>query len=258
MGDFYAIIILSIFFSVQPIGMEKYKYNKIRVHYHQEAIPNETILYNFVNKAESMITQKGFPMPNSRQVIYLCKSKPEFKIKSLTIRNIVKGKNFIILKRIYLREFDIEKDEIISSNPTIFNNRQYSGLIAHELMHSHQRKKLGIVKFIFTPKWKKEGTAEYVTDIASQKTEIAMPIYLEGLKYTDTLQCKKRHWKRTNPYWRGRLRTDYLFNYKHISEDEFWKTHYKKDELDEEIRTAIKQGDYIFDNFVLQDTIPND
>lgn len=256
MGDLYAIIILSIFFSIQPIGMEKYK--KIKIHYHQEAIPNDTILYNFINKSEQMIVNNGFAMPKRRQVIYLCNSELEFKIKSITFRDIVKGKNYPYLRRIYLREANMETDEIISSYPGFGNNRSYSGVIAHEIMHSHQKEKLNYFKFVLSPKWKKEDEAEYITGMASQKTEIAMPLYLEGIKFIDTLQCKKRYWKRTSPYWQGRLRTDYLFNYKHISEDEFWKTHYKKEELDAEIRAAIKRGDYIFDNFVLQDTLTNE
>lgn len=205
-----------------------------------------------------MIISNGFTMPKRKQVVYFCNSKIEFKIKSITFRNIVKGKNFIYLRRMYLREADIEKDELLSSNPTVFNNRQYSGVIAHEIMHSHQKEKLNYFKFVLSPKWKKEGEAEYVTGIASQKTEIAMPLFLNCENYNDTLQCRKYHWKRTSPYWKGRLRTDYLFNYKHISEDEFWKTHYKKEELDAEIRAAIKRGDYIFDNFVLQDTLTNE
>lgn len=256
--DFYWIFAFTVFFSVHPIGMEKHKQDNIKIYYHKEAIPNDTILCKFINKAEGMIVDNGFKLPNKRQTIFLCNSKREFKIKALTFRNIVKGKNFFFLNRLYLREADLEKDEIASSYPGIFNNKQYSGVIAHELMHSHEKEKTGIIKFIFSPKWKKEGEAEYITGTTAQKTEIAMPLYLNGIKYIDTLQCKKRHWKRTNPYWRGRLRTDYLFNYKHITEDEFWKTHYKKDELDEEIRGAIKRGDYIFDNFVLQDTLTNE
>ena len=45
-------------------------------------------------------------------------------------------------------------------------------------------------------------------------------------------------------YFFGRLRTDYLLRHKGIPEDEYWDTNYDTDKLDDEIREALRSGEY--------------
>jgi hypothetical protein len=47
-------------------------------------------------------------------------------------------------------------------------------------------------------------------------------------------------------YFVSRLRTDYLFNFKKIKESDYWSTKYDEDQLDDEIRQALKEKIYAF------------
>ena len=188
---------------------------------------------------------KGFPLPKSNYSVYLCKSSTEFKIKSITFSNGVRGKNFQFLDRMYIQEADIANDEVQAVSPAL-NKRTLSGTVAHELTHSYQQEKLGFFKYRTAPNWKLEGMADYVANQSSAKTADALPLFLNGETYSDTINCDKKIWEGVYFYFVSRLRVDYLFTYKKMSEDEFWNTDFDLEKLDSEIRTAIKQGGYIF------------
>ena len=242
-----SILVVVIFFMSHKIGMAKTEFNNITIYYHDEVVTNDTVLTNLYQKIVKKFADKGFPMPNSNYSVYLCKSSTEFKIKSITFSNGVRGKNFQFLDRMYIQEADIANDEVQAASQAL-NNRTLSGTVAHELTHSYQQEKLGFFKYRTAPNWKLEGMADYVANQSSAKTADALPLFLNGETYSDTINCDKKIWEGVYFYFVSRLRVDYLFTYKKMSEDEFWNTDFDLEKLDSEIRTAIKQGGYIFDN----------
>lgn len=241
------ILVVVIFFMSHKIGMAKTEFNNITIYYHDEVVTNDTVLNNLYQKIVNKFADKGFHLPNSNYSVYLCKSSTEFKIKSITFSNGVRGKNFQFLDRMYIQDADIANDEVQSASPAL-NKRTLSGTVAHELTHSYQQEKLGFFKYRTAPNWKLEGMADYVANQSSAKTADALPLFLNGETYSDTINCDKKIWEGVYFYFVSRLRVDYLFTYKKMSEDEFWNTDFDLEKLDSEIRTAIKQGGYIFDN----------
>ena len=243
------ILVVVIFFMSHKVGMAKTEFNNITIYYHDEVVTNDTVLNNLYQKIVKKFADKGFPLPKSNYSVYLCKSSTEFKIKSITFSNGVRGKNFQFLDRMYIQEADITNDEVQSASPAL-NKRTLSGTVAHELTHSYQQEKLGFFKYRTAPNWKLEGMADYVANQSSAKTADALPLFLNGETYSDTINCDKKIWEGVYFYFVSRLRVDYLFTYKKMSEDEFWNTDFDLGKLDSEIRTAIKQGCYIFEKII--------
>lgn len=248
------ISVVVFLFMSHKIGMSKTEFNNIKFYYHDGIINNDIVLNNLYKKIVNKFADKGLSLPKSIYSVYLCKSSTEFKIKSITFSNGVRGKNFQNLNRMYIQEADIVNDKVQAANPAL-NNRTLNGVIAHELTHSYQQEKLGFFKYMTVPNWKLEGMADYVANQSSAKTIDALPLFLNNETYSEKINCDKKVWENVYFYFISRLRVDYLFTYKKMSEDEFWNTDFDLEELDAEIRAAIKQGDYIFDNFVLQQTL---
>ena len=65
--------------------------------------------------------------------------------------------------------------------------------------------------------------------------------FLEGKYSNESLEIYESFFVN---YFVGRLRTDYLLNFKKIQEDEYWRTSYDVDKLDEEIRVVLRSGEY--------------
>ncbi|MBQ3656308.1 MAG: hypothetical protein II956_05610 [Bacteroidales bacterium] len=246
------IVAFGLFLVSNQWGMQKKEYNNLTVYWHSESVKNDTIIDNLVKSISVFFENKGFNLFETKQSIYLCKSDLEFCIKSITINKGVIGKNNCILKRLYIKSPDLEYGIVPASDSTL-NSRPLSSVIAHELMHSYQFNKLGFIAFYFAPKWKIEGMADFLANTSSCKTKDALPLYVKGESYNNTIKCNKDIWDGTFFYFLSRVRVDYLLSHKRISEDDFWNIKYDTDKLDEEIRGAIKRGDYVFDNFEFQE-----
>ena len=177
------ILVVVIFFMSHKIGMAKTEFNNITIYYHDEVVTNDTVLNNLYQKIVNKFADKGFPLPKSNYSVYLCKSSTEFKIKSITFSNGVRGKNFQFLDRMYIQEADITNDEVQTVSPAL-NKRTLSGTVAHELTHSYQQEKLGFFKYRTAPNWKLEGMADYVANQSSAKTADALPLFLNGETYS--------------------------------------------------------------------------
>lgn len=120
-----------------------------------------------------------------------------------------------------------------------FSIKPASSTIAHELCHIYEYEKLGIMKFYecsMDEEWKIEGFADYIAKKSSLKEDKGIEIFMRGDKgYVG---------ERDILYFFGRLRTDYLLRYKGIPENEYWDTKYDTDKLDDEIREALRSGEY--------------
>lgn len=89
--------------------------------------------------------------------------------------------------------------------------------------------------------WKCEGFSDYVANNSTLRIPLGVRMFMEGRYSDEALNINEAFF--TN-YFVGRLRTDYLLGYKHVPEDEYWDTDYDVAKLDEEIRQALKAGEY--------------
>ena len=89
-----------------------------------------------------------------------------------------------------------------------------------------------------------EGFCDYFAGSSSFPIDKGLRIYLgdDSYEYVTSNEIEPEYF-----YFVSRLRTDYLLGYKKISADDYWSTGYDENQLDEEIRTALKEKKYIFE-----------
>lgn len=120
--------------------------------------------------------------------------------------------------------------------------RDVSETLAHELTHFYEYKKLGFFKFLYAGVfciWKIEGFSDYIAGRTNIDISKEMNKFLDKQPDSSTFYTD---------YFLGHLRTDYLLRHKGIPEEEYWNSYYDIDKLDEEIRQAIKNNKYKFEN----------
>lgn len=121
--------------------------------------------------------------------------------------------------------------------------RDLSETMAHELTHVYEYKKLGFLKYLYNRvlcNWKIEGFSDYIAGRTNIKFSEEMNKFENNYPDSSTFYTD---------YFLGHLRTDYLIRHRGISEDEYWNTNYNIEKLDNEIRQAIKNNEYKFENF---------
>ena len=69
---------------------------------------------------------------------------------------------------------------------------------------------------------------------------------MKNKTFENSINCDSKTWNNAYFYFISRLRTDFLFNYKKINEEKFWKTDFNLEKLDNEIRECIKTNQYYF------------
>ena len=156
--------------------------------------------------------------------------------------------NYMWFNLIVFRPMDVAHD---MSNPVDANlqKRPFSAVMAHELCHSWQRKRLGILKFLYyqrTRPWKLDGFADYVAQSSSLNEKDGVELFLAQDERTSWFEQDRGLWGTVYFYLKSRMRVDYLLRCKGIDEDEFWSADYDEQKLDDEIRHALKTGAYQF------------
>ena len=107
-------------------------------------------------------------------------------------------------------------------------------VVLHELTHIYQYNNL-IFHGKFVDKWKIEGYADYIAEKSFLNLSEGSDLLIHNNGNEDDVYYL---------YFIGRLRTDFLLRHKGIPEDEYWDTNYDTDKLDDEIREALRSGEY--------------
>lgn len=176
--------------------------------------------------------------------VYFCRTMAEFHIKAMAI-----GKPLALsrtgLKAILIRPCDWTKNSIEPRKPQLLP-RSLSSVLLHEALHHYEWEKLGAVRFFIKRKsenWKIEGFSEYHCASSSFPIDKGLRIFCEEEDngFVTNNEIKPEYF-----YFISRLRTDYLLNLKKINESDYWSTKYDEDQLDNEIRQALKEKRYAF------------
>ena len=176
--------------------------------------------------------------------VYFCRTMAEFHIKAMAI-----GKPLALsrtgLKAILIRPCDWTKNSIEPRKPQLLP-RSLSSVLLHEALHHYEWEKLGAVRFFIKRKsenWKIEGFSEYHCASSSFPIDKGLRIFCgeEDSGFVTNNEIKPEYF-----YFISRLRTDYLLNFKKINESDYWSTKYDDDQLDDEIRQALKEKRYAF------------
>ena len=171
--------------------------------------------------------------------IYLCNSHSEFHKKwSLRTPGEIEP-NFLI---IYLHE----RKDTTRAFPEMERVDICDYFVAC-ITYSYLREKLGFWKWektITDEPWKIDGYSAYTARYSVANTEISKDLFIKRKISDENITIPQGKWKKIYNMFRYRLRTDYLLRHKGIPEDEYWNTNYNTDKLDEEIREALRSGEY--------------
>ena len=177
--------------------------------------------------------------------IYFCRTMAEFHIKAMAI-----GKPLALsrtgLKAILIRPCDWTKNSIEPRKPQLLP-RSLSSVLLHEALHHYEWKKLGAVRFFIkrhSENWKIEGFCEYHSASSSFPVDKGLHIFSgeDNYDFVTSNEIEPEYF-----YFVSRLRTDYLLNFKKVNESDYWSTRYDEDQLDNEIRQALKEKRYSFE-----------
>lgn len=186
------------------------------------------------------LRNKGIETPLKVNLCF-CETDREYVLRSLFVGSSTAAQSRAPMHYSTFRPFG--RDTMVVQD-TVECGSYIDQIISHELTHIYEYECLGIVKSItklFFEAWKCEGFAEYMANSSSLRVPLGVRMFMEGRYSDDALNINEAFF--TN-YFVGRLRTDYLLGYKHVPEDEYWDTDYDVAKLDEEIRQALKSGDY--------------
>ena len=176
--------------------------------------------------------------------IYFCRTMAEFQIKAIAI-----GKPIALsrtnLKATLFRPCDWVKNSIEPRKPELLS-RSLSSALLHETLHHYEREKLGAIRFFIkmrSENWKIEGFCEYHSASSSFPIDKGLRIFSgeDNYDFVTSNEIKPEYF-----YFVSRLRTDYLLNFKKVNESDYWSTKYDEDQLDDEIRQALKEKTYAF------------
>ena len=244
-----ALAILAVLLLLAPayrlacgIGLKKiYSYNGISIYaddvrYKEEAKRMAETLRSQLLEVDSEYS------PNIS--VYLCRTMAEFHIKAIAI-----GKPLALsrtgLKATFFRPCDWAKNSI-EPRKTELLPRSLSSVLLHEALHHYEKEKLGAVRFFIkmrSENWKIEGFCEYHSTSSSFPIDKGLRIFSgeDNYDFVTSNEIKPEYF-----YFVSRLRTDYLLNFKKVNENDYWSTKYDEDQLDDEIRQALKEKRYAF------------
>lgn len=210
---------------------------------------NRDSIANSVQYGIKRARRKGINTDLNAKIVF-CHSPLEYSLRCLFISANSFAQTRDFMHRVIIGPMkDTTKHEQVQREEqldTVFAPRYRVEIISHELAHIYQYEKLGIWGMYWRKiceEWKIEGYADYVGGNSSMRVELGKRMFLEG-KYSDeSLAICESFFVN---YFVGRLRTDYILNFKKIPEDEYWETSYDEEKLDEEIRIALREGFYEF------------
>ena len=208
--------------------------------------PSDSIA-QYVRYGIDRLRGKGVDTDLDTRIIF-CHNLCEYRLRNFFMQSYSFAETRWVLNRIMVaplvRKEDVEAELERFKQDTVCSPYYVDEIISHELTHIYQREKLGDLCTLWCSlfeHWKIEGFADYKANHSILRVALGEKMFMEG-RYSDKeLDVEESFFEN---YFVGRLRTDYLLNYKNVSEEEYWKTHYDVKTLDEEIRTALRTGEY--------------
>jgi hypothetical protein len=181
--------------------------------------------------------------------IIFCTTKEKFNRNTLYLSQGALGSHNTFLNIINIAPADYKNNSQKRCGENL-KNRKLSDAIMHELVHLYLKEELGIWKYVklsFGEKWKNEGFCEYIVNSSSFDIRKGLDIFIENGERQRMIEAGNDLQKHTYFYFKSRLKTDYLLSFKKLSVEEFLSTGFREEELENEIRIALRTEKYKFD-----------
>ncbi|MBJ7882508.1 hypothetical protein [Gelidibacter salicanalis] len=222
-GGISLTYILIIIFP-QFIFANKLEYKNFSVYYHSNEINTENLKSVLEESQKLLMTTKLFET-EINQDVFICNSYNEFSFFALLSRKAF-AVHYPITQNIFLSKSSIS-DNYILRNGERNNKRTLSGVIAHETTHSLLENKLGTLKYKLLPTWKVEGYCDFVANESSLNEQKGFKDICIDKENSNSLAFK---------YFKYRISTQYLFNERKISMEEFLNNNFDLNEINENLK----------------------
>ncbi len=265
---FYISILIPIVIGIYVfVRVQYYKWNTEKVYekygisvYWDSDYPKSdtTCLFSVLDRSYALLREKGIHCKKNINLVFYSYMKEYgskvsyFKTNNKSVKD-TRANTYIIGRTSMFSAVrfceDVMDGQDRMEKSDYYSIKPASCTIAHEICHIYEYEKLGAMKFYecsMEEEWKIEGFADYVAEKSLLKEDKGIEICLgEDKGYVgDVEEYKYYIGERAILYFLGRLRTDYLLRHKGIPEDEYWDTNYDTDKLDDEIREALRSGEY--------------
>lgn len=185
---------------------------------------NENII-RVLDSAEARLVKSPIYNKNLPENILIADTFGFYKFLTLDSRSM--GSTIPIIGHSRINKSDIDNDLVFrDSEPP--NRRSLSGVIAHETMHNQIREKLGLTKYLRTPKWKDEGYCEYVAGETTLSFEEGVKLWKENPNDSSKYDYFKYH-----------QMVKYLLDVEKISVEELFNREFDKKELEAKVFEKI-------------------
>lgn len=185
---------------------------------------NENII-SVLDSAEERLVKSPIYNKNLPENILIADTFGFYKFLTLDSRSM--GSTIPIIGHSRINKSDIDNDLVFrDSEPP--NRRSLSGVIAHETMHNQIREKLGLTKYLRTPKWKDEGYCEYVAGETTLSFEEGVKLWKENPNDSSKYDYFKYH-----------QMVKYLLDVEKISVEELFNREFDKKELEAKVFEKI-------------------
>ena len=148
---------LLLLFFPQPLFAYSAKYGNFNIHSREPVGPEiETVL----NEAEVRLRRSPIYDESVGRHLYLTNDYGMYAF--LSHKAYASFANSVpFIENVFINRTDVAADRVYM-NRAFSNSRSLSGVIAHEITHLFIQRRLGTLKSISTPIWKKEGYCEYI------------------------------------------------------------------------------------------------
>jgi len=239
-----AVILLAIYIGF-PIWLKSGKvivYDNQSVRVYADKNANTKDINSIVNTCMELLDEHDIESGRKLSFVFY-PTREEYAKKNLFISKTSLASNWGIFNLITFAPVDFSVDRQYAKNDCL-NQRPVSSVMAHEIVHTHQIENLGVIKYGVNrtvAKWKIEGQAEYVSESSSLPYPKGMELFLLGDKdnYLENNGLKTEYF-----YFLSHLKVDYLLGHMNTPEESFWKIDYNEENLENEIKEAIKTGEY--------------
>ena len=186
-------------------------------------------IHAVLDNVEAKLLASGINNQEVKPKIFIFDSHGLYAFISLYVgtKSFAKGYAALPNENIFVNKSDIANDLVFRNAPAD-NERSLNGVIAHEVTHLLVRKKVGYLRNLTIPSWKKEGYSEYIAGGALLDYETGVRRWKENPKDDSSYR-----------YFKYYMLVKYLIETEKMSVDDVFSRSFDVQELEAKVLSSL-------------------
>ncbi len=172
---FGGLFFLALHLYPQVLFAHSYSHGELTI-YQRSKLPPE-VADRTVEIAD-LVSRSELDVPGHRHRVFVCNDPWVFRLFT-PIHSKSFAVSIVFTNNIFVADADLSSD-LARSGRLRFNQRTFSGVAAHEIIHSLIRARLGRLQALTTEDWVKEGYADYIASESSFPEIQGLELLLSG------------------------------------------------------------------------------